>query len=171
MDLYVEFFSAVSMFNKLGIRYAIVGGIALAFHGRLRFTRDVDVLVNGDNMELVTTGLGSLGYEETAEPWMLPNTTLTLRRFLKVEGQDELMIDVLVASDDAHLRVIQDAVLAESTAGSVPVATRRDLVFYRRIPKVSDPSPVRDEQHHQGPERTAQERRMADDRCRTKPDG
>ena len=132
MDLYDEFFSLISMFNKLAIRYAIVGGIALAFHGKPRFTRDVDVLINEADMDLLKTGLGSLGYEETAEPWMLPNTTLTLRRFLKVEGQDELMIDVLLANDDEHLKVIRNAVLAESTVGHAPVATRRDIIWMKR---------------------------------------
>jgi hypothetical protein len=32
--------------------------------------------------------------------------------------------------------------------------------FYGRIPRVSDPSPVRDEQHHQGLERMVQEREL-----------
>ena len=132
MDLYDEFFSVISMLNKLAVRYAIVGGIAPAFHGKPRFTRDIDVLINEADMELLKTGLGSLGYEETAEPWMLPNTTLTLRRFLKVEGHDELMIDLLLANDDEHLRVIRNAVLAESTAGEVPVAARRDIIWMKK---------------------------------------
>jgi hypothetical protein len=132
MDLYDEFFSMISMFNRLGMRYAIVGGIALAFHGRPRFTRDIDVLVNEDDMNLLKAGLGSLGYEETADPWMLPNTTLTLRRFLKVQGQDELMIDLLLASEDEDLRVIQDAVLTESVVGRVPVAGRRDIIRMKK---------------------------------------
>ena len=132
MDLYDEFFSVISVFNKLAIRYAIVGGIALAFHGKPRFTRDVDVLIDEADMDLLKTGLGKLGYEETAEPWMLPNTTLTLRRFLKVEGQDELMIDLLLANDDEHLRIIRNAVLAESTVGEVPVATRQDIIWMKK---------------------------------------
>ncbi len=132
MDLYDEFFSVISMFNKLAVKYAIVGGIALAFHGKPRFTRDVDVLINEADMDLVKTGLGNLGYEETAEPWMLPNTALTLRRFLKVEGQDELMIDLLPAHDDEHLRVIQNAVLAESAVGQVPIAARRDIIWMKK---------------------------------------
>jgi hypothetical protein len=133
MDFYDEFFSVISMFNKLTIRYAIGGGIALAFHGKPRFTRDVDVLTNEADMDLLKTGLGGLGYEETAEPWMLPNTTLTLRHFLKVEGQDELMIDLLLAHDDEQLRVIRNAVLAESAVGEVPVATRRDIIWMKRF--------------------------------------
>lgn len=132
MNLYDEFFAAISIFNKLGIRYAIVGGIALAFHGRPRFTRDVDVLVHQSDMDLLKMALGRLGYDETAEPWVLTNTTLTLRRFLKVEGQDELMIDVLLASDDEHIRIIQDAIPAESAIGRVPVAARRDIIWMKR---------------------------------------
>ncbi|GLI34937.1 hypothetical protein [Desulforhabdus amnigena] len=132
MNLYDEFFSMISMLNKLGIRYAVVGGIALAFHGRPRFTRGVDFLVHHKDMDLLKTALERLGYEETAEPWMLTNTTLILHRFLKVEGHDELMIDILLASDDEHLRVIQDAVVAESEVGQVPVAARRDIIWMKR---------------------------------------
>lgn len=132
MNLYDEFFSIIPLFNKLGIRYAVVGGIALAFHGRPRFTRDVDFLVDQTDMEVMKTVLERLGYEETAEPWVLTNTPLTLRRFLKIEGQDELMIDVLLAHDDAHLRIIQDALPAESEVGPVPVATRRDIIWMKK---------------------------------------
>ena len=132
MDLYDEFFSIISKFNRLGIRYAIVGGIALAFHGRPRFTRDIDILANGEDLEVLKTGLDSLGYEETAEPWVLPNTTLTLRRFLKVQGQDDLTIDLLLASEDEDLRVIQNAILAESAVGGVPIAGRRDIIRMKK---------------------------------------
>jgi len=132
MNLYDEFFSIISMLNKLGIRYAVVGGIALAFHGRPRFTRDVDFLVHQEDMSLLKMALARLGYEETAEPWLLTNTTLTLHRFLKIEEQDELMIDVLLGYDDAHLRVIHDAVLAESEVGQVSVATRRDIIWMKK---------------------------------------
>jgi hypothetical protein len=132
MNLYDEFFSMISLFNKLGIRYAVVGGIALAFHARPRFTRDIDVLVHQDDMSLLKMAMGRLGYEETAEPWILTNTTLTLHRFLKIEGQDELMIDILVANTDEHFRIIQDAGLAESATGMVPVAAKRDIIWLKR---------------------------------------
>lgn len=106
--------------------------LPLAFHGRPRFTKEVDVLVHQDDMDLLKMALGGLGYEETAEPWMLTNTTLTLHRYLKFEGQDELMIDVLLANDEEHLRVIQDAILAESAVGQVSIAARRDVIWMKR---------------------------------------
>ena len=132
MNLYKEFFSIISLFNKVGIRYAVVGGIALAFHARPRFTRDIDVLVHKDDMSLLKTAMDRSGYEETEEPWILTNSTLTLHRFLKIEGQDELMIDILVANTDEHLRIIGDADLAESAAGMVAVATKDDIIWLKR---------------------------------------
>lgn len=128
MNLYDEFFSVISEFNRIGIRYAIVGGLALAFHGKPRFTRDIDVLLHHEDLSILRTTVEKLGYEETAQPWLLTNTTLTLHRFLKVEGEDELMIDVLLAHDSEHLRIIRDAVRAESAVGYVPVADRRDII-------------------------------------------
>lgn len=132
MNLYDEFFSVVSLFKEVAIRYAVVGGIALAFHARPRFTRDIDLLVHQDDVSLLKVAMNRLGYEETAEPWILANTTLTLRRFLKVEGQDELMIDILIANTEEHARMIRDADLAESAAGLVPVATRQDIIRLKR---------------------------------------
>jgi hypothetical protein len=58
--------------------------------------------------------LERLDYEETAEPWILPDTPLVLHRFLKVEGQDEIMIAIFLTSDDEHLRIIEDAAPASS---------------------------------------------------------
>jgi hypothetical protein len=37
-----------------------------------------------------------------------------------------------MANDDAHLRVIQNAVRAESSAGVVPVATGRDIIWMKK---------------------------------------
>jgi Uncharacterised nucleotidyltransferase len=132
MNLYDEFFSMISSFNELGIRYAVVGGIAMAFHGRPRFTRDIDILVHHEDINISKKALGTLGYEETAEPWVLDNTSVTLHRFLKVEGHDEFVIDILLAGDDEHLNVIQNAVFTESAMGMVPIAVRRDIIRMKR---------------------------------------
>lgn len=39
MDLYEEFFLIVKTLNKKKVRFALVGGLALAFYDRPRFTR------------------------------------------------------------------------------------------------------------------------------------
>lgn len=128
MNLYDEFFALIPYLNKLGVRYAVIGGIAMAFHGRPRFTRDIDVLIHPDDIELVRMAFQRLGYRETAAPWTFRNTNLTLHRFLKVAGEEEMMIDILLANTPDHQQIIARAVQAEAEIGPVHVATRNDLV-------------------------------------------
>jgi hypothetical protein len=48
--------------DRLGIPYAIVGGMALFQHGYRRFTEDVDILVTADGLKLLHEKLEGLGY-------------------------------------------------------------------------------------------------------------
>lgn len=133
MNLYNEFFALISYLNKLGARYAVVGGVAMAFHGRARFTRDVDILLHPDDLRLAKMALDRLGYRESAEPWTFRNTNLTLHRFLKVDGEDEMMMDMLLANDPKHQKVIADAISAEAESGAVQVASKADLIALKQI--------------------------------------
>jgi hypothetical protein len=47
---------------ELGIPYAIVGGMAMFFHGYRRFTEDVGILVTPDNLKRIHSALEGLGY-------------------------------------------------------------------------------------------------------------
>lgn len=48
--------------DELNIPYAIVGGMALFFHGYRRFTEDVDILVTPDGLKIIHQQLEGLGY-------------------------------------------------------------------------------------------------------------
>jgi hypothetical protein len=48
--------------ESLGIPYAIVGGMALFFHGYRRFTEDVDILVSPEGLRLIHERLEGSGY-------------------------------------------------------------------------------------------------------------
>ncbi|MFO0852214.1 MAG: hypothetical protein U0871_27170 [Gemmataceae bacterium] len=48
--------------DAIGVPYAIVGGMALFFHGYQRFTTDVDLLVTPDGLKLLHEKLDGLGY-------------------------------------------------------------------------------------------------------------
>ncbi len=132
MNLYDEFFALIPYLNKLGVRYAIVGGVAMSFHGRPRFTRDVDVLLHPDDLSLIRMVFDRLGYRETAEPWTFRKTNLTLHRFLKVHGEDEMMMDVLLANSPEHQKVIANAISAPAEDGAVRVAGTSDLIALKQ---------------------------------------
>ncbi len=48
--------------GSLGIPYALVGGMAMFFHGYRRFTEDVDILVTADGLKNIHRQLEGLGY-------------------------------------------------------------------------------------------------------------
>jgi hypothetical protein len=48
--------------KELGIPYAVVGGMAMFFHGYRRFTDDVDILVTPEGLKEVHRQLEGLGY-------------------------------------------------------------------------------------------------------------
>lgn len=52
----------VQRLDDLGIPYAIVGGMALFFHGLRRFTEDVDILVTREGLRQLHEALEGLGY-------------------------------------------------------------------------------------------------------------
>ena len=52
----------VKRLDALGVPYAVVGGLALFFHGYRRFTEDVDILVTKDSLKLIHDKLEGLGY-------------------------------------------------------------------------------------------------------------
>src|SRR5688572_30608456 len=48
--------------EQLGIPYAVVGGMALFFHGFRRFTEDVDILVTREGLQEIHRRLDGLGW-------------------------------------------------------------------------------------------------------------
>src|SRR5436305_10612208 len=48
--------------DELGIPYALVGAMALFFHGFRRFTEDVDLLVTPEGLKAIHERLEGLGY-------------------------------------------------------------------------------------------------------------
>lgn len=133
MSLYDEFFVIISYFEKMGIRYAVIGGIALAFHNRPRFTEDIDVLINPTDIDNARLALSRIGYRETAKPWTFNNTNLTLHRFMKIERDDEFMVDVLLANSEDQRAIVDNALRIDSASGPVRVATRSDIALLKSL--------------------------------------
>ena len=50
--------------EEAGVRYLVAGGLAIAAHGYLRFTKDADLVIQPapENIHRTFAALGSLGY-------------------------------------------------------------------------------------------------------------
>lgn len=133
MDVFEEFKRLILEFHKLAVRYAVVGGVAMAFYTEPRFTRDIDLLVDSDDFEKTKGILERDGYFESASPWTFPEVAIELHRFLKVAGEeDEMLIDILVAKDEEVRSIICNAVGAESEQGTVMLVNKRDLIWLKK---------------------------------------
>ena len=74
--------------DGLGIPYAVVGGMALFFHGFERYTTDVDLLVTPENLKLIHEKLEGLGYlPPFAGSKQLKDTQLGVKVEFLVTGQ------------------------------------------------------------------------------------
>lgn len=56
-----------SQLGKLGIPYAVMGGMALVAHGYLRTTEDIDILVTEEGLKAIHESLLGLGYRPLFE--------------------------------------------------------------------------------------------------------
>ena len=83
MVLSPDFEEFVALLNDHEVRYLVVGGYAVAFHGHPRYTKDLDVwidrdLTNAERLLLALTdfGFGSVGL--TTEDFLKPDQVVQL---------------------------------------------------------------------------------------------
>ena len=133
MNVFEEFKRIVLDLDRKKIRYALVGGVAMAFYSEPRFTRDIDILVDIDDFYKLKDLLEQDGYFESAPPWKFSNIAIELHRFLKTaDPEDDMIIDILIAKDKEVRKIIQRAVEAESDEGIVMLANKNDLIWLKR---------------------------------------
>ena len=63
MDLYRDFADLLAAFAKFEVRYLVIGGYAVALHGRPRFTKDLDIWLaaSPENRQRATRALAEFG--------------------------------------------------------------------------------------------------------------
>ena len=132
MNIFDEFQKIVAVIDDNNLEYALVGGVAMAFHDEARFTKDIDILLLPGDMDVLVEVLSEVGYSESATPWTFKNIDMTLHRFVKIEGNDYLQLDVLTANKNRAQQIIKNSLQAESVYGTVQVASKEDLIWMKR---------------------------------------
>jgi len=105
----------------------------MAFYGPMRFTKDIDLLIEDCDLKAVTECLKKEGYFPSTDPWTFSDTKITLHRFIKLEGEDQMIIDVMVSGTDKTTDIIENAIETESEGtGTVKVASKADLIWLKK---------------------------------------
>ncbi len=134
LDLYEEFHAVIGALEGARIPYAICGGFALAVHGLMRTTVDIDLLLPGDRVEEVKTLLLPMGYEERSLPMTFSEGRIRIRRLTKIdpESPDTLMVDLLLAEGSLSDPWTTRQRMAFGP-GEVSVVSRDGLVVMKRL--------------------------------------
>lgn len=121
-------------FKKYGIRYALMGGFALAAAGYSRATRDIDILILKEDMPKAKKLLLTIGYEVLHES----EDVVNLKGALKELGQ----IDFLLAHRNYTKNMLKRARECEILHGQfkVKVITPEDLIGLKIQASANDPS-------------------------------
>jgi predicted nucleotidyltransferase len=140
-----DFEAVFSVLQQAGVRYLVVGGVAVVFHGYPRFTADLDLVVALDHENLVGLigALATLGYRprapvqaaafadaETRRSW-IQEKGLTVFSFWS-PAHPATEIDVFVAEPFPMEPALTRALRVQLGELQVPVASIPDLVFLKR---------------------------------------
>jgi hypothetical protein len=101
MNLYDELMALVTALEKAHVEYALCGGVALAFHGHPRFTKDIDLLVRAEDLQKVREAVAACGFkiEGGRVPLRLgkPDEQI-IHRVSKIQGHDVLTLDLMIVN-------------------------------------------------------------------------
>ena len=134
MDVFGEFEQLAQDLANRQIPYALIGGVAMAFHAQPRFTKDIDLLIQAGHLPALKQMMKSRKYLPPGEPWTLPRAQLTLHRFVKPTLDDEFFVDVLVAESPELAAIVDRAQLVESpNHPTVRLARRDDIILLKKL--------------------------------------
>ena len=97
-----DFKEFVQLLNSYQVRYLVIGGYAVAYHGHPRYTKDLDIWldVSKANAKRVVAVLAEFGFESlgyTERDFTEPNHVVQL-------GQPPMRIDLLVGLESLSFR-------------------------------------------------------------------
>lgn len=129
-----ELRNLVKELNNQSIEYAICGGLAVAIHGLVRATRDIDLLVPLEYLERVKEIARAKGFILEALPMSFDGGKMEVRRLTKIEkGQPDLLsLDLLLVTPILK-DVWEDRCQAIWENIPIWLASRRGLIKMKRM--------------------------------------
>ena len=123
-DLFSELKSLLLHLEQSGVPYALCGGFALAVHGYVRATEDIDLLT--PEVEALATSAASAGFTVRNPPMSLAGGSVLITRLLKPAGSELLWLDLLHVTP-ATAPAWEERERQETELGAVTVVSRAGL--------------------------------------------
>ncbi|MGE3466706.1 MAG: hypothetical protein AB7J13_07210 [Pyrinomonadaceae bacterium] len=124
-----EFKAITSALNDAGIEYAVCGGWAMAIHGLMRATIDIDLMILAEDIENAFFVARANGYDVEGLPLSFDQGAFELRRISKIdkESRELITLDFILATD-AYSDVWETREAVETEFGNMKVVSRDGLI-------------------------------------------
>lgn len=123
----------VGELNSRGIRFALIGGLALASHKVIRATRDVDLLTDAHSADEVDSLLTNLGYQ-------CIHRSADAANYLRADER----IDFLYASRPVARQLLAAAAEFKTPFGDLRVISTEGLIGFKLQGFINDPRRTQD---------------------------
>src|SRR5437867_1660069 len=99
MPVLIDELSALaSAFDNARIDYALCGGLAMAAHGFVRATLDIDFLILPESLDKAYEVAGKRGFDIRGLDISFKERAVEIRRISKVLGDDILSLDLMLVT-------------------------------------------------------------------------
>lgn len=151
IHLRTELLKIVSCFNDTDVDYGLCGGLAVAVHGYVRATRDIDVLIQPETLAKARQVLAPVGYDLEAGIFKFDAGTeneTQLFRVSKADGESLTTLDLMLVTPvladvwkdremirafDTNIKVVSKAALVKMKQLSGRHQDRADIESLRNI--------------------------------------
>lgn len=134
IDIYDELRKLTASLERDGIEYALCGGLALAVHGYIRATIDIDLLILSDQLESVFEVAQRLGYDLKAKPMEFADGKVIIYRVTKAfpGSEDYLSVDLILVTDEIR-SVWESRERVRLEHGVLTVVSRQGLIELKQL--------------------------------------
>jgi len=133
-DIYNELRKLTTGLERDRIEYALCGGLAMAVHGYVRATVDIDLLVLSDQLESVIEVAQRLGYDLKSSPMEFADGKVVIYRATKAfpGSEDYLSVDLVLVTDEIR-SIWESREKVKLTHGILTVVSRQGLIELKQL--------------------------------------
>ncbi|MGF1572399.1 MAG: hypothetical protein ACFCU1_04940 [Sumerlaeia bacterium] len=121
-----EFRALIKAINDDGLRYTLIGGLAVAIYGYVRYTKDIDIVIDQADLPNFKKILQRLDYIIDNGRLPFPSSGFTFYRMGKFVDQTILSIDMLLEQADSPL--LQKPLIVTNNEMEIVVANKQQLI-------------------------------------------
>lgn len=134
LDLYDELSALILRFERDAVPYALCGGMAMAVHGFVRATEDIDLLVPPEALEQALAAARAAGFDIADAPVSFAAGAVTMHRVCKAEPEagDLLVLDLLVVTP-ATAAIWDSRIRAPWEHGALSVLSSPGLIALKSL--------------------------------------